>query len=62
MSSVPNIQVKLYYWFVMSREEQDVQIGPVSVVWGCLTSDEEGPLHCTTLQMPKTLKPRLVPL
>lgn len=26
----------------MSREEQDVQFGPVSVVWGCLTSDEGG--------------------
>lgn len=62
MSSVTNIQVKLYYRFVMSREEQDMQFGPVSVVWGCLTSDEGGPLHCTTLQMPKTLKPRLVPL
>lgn len=24
----------------MSREAQDVQFGPVSVVWGCLTSDE----------------------
>lgn len=46
----------------MSREEQDVQFGPVSVVWGCLTSNEGGPLHCTTLQMPKTLKPTTVVL
>lgn len=43
----------------MSREEQDVQFGPVSVIWGGLTSDEGEPLHYPTLQMPQTLKPRL---
>lgn len=44
----------------MSRAEQDVQFGPCQCGLGIITSGEGGPLHCTTSQMPKTLKPRLV--